>query len=105
MAAVVECPQGRHVAGGASSSRPGGSGALPGMAEAAVAHASRTNLPLGRSRARYARLRHLDEDGHAVHRYLVARVGLENHCAHDSASTDRQGSLLIGCTWFRLKKK
>src|SRR5579864_4247767 len=105
MAPVVECRQGRHVAGGTSPGSPGGSGVLSGLAETAAAHASRTDLPVGRSRARHARLRNLDEDGHAVYRYLVAGAGLENHSAHHSASADRQGSILIGCTWFQLKTK
>ncbi len=40
-----------------------------------LAHASRTYLLVGAGRARPAGLRHLDEDGHAVHRQLVAGAG------------------------------
>src|SRR4051812_44872377 len=56
------------------------------MAAAPAPHASRPHLPVGDRGPRQSRFRDLDEDGHAVHRQLVAGPGLEDSAADHSAS-------------------
>ena len=80
MAAIVERAEGRHVAGGAAAGGSRRGGAVQGLAAAAAAHASRADLPVGPRRPRPTRFRDLDEDGHAVHRQLVAGVWTGKSC-------------------------
>src|SRR5258708_14411956 len=94
MAAVVERAEGRHVAGGSAAGRPRGSGTVSTLAAAPPAHASGSHLPLGDRRARCARLRCLDENGHAIHRQLVAGIRLEDHTSYDPPRPYREGSTL-----------
>src|SRR5208337_2734040 len=85
MAAALERAQGRYVAGGTAAGGSRGSRELSDLAAAAFAHASGIDVPVGREGPRHAGFRHLDEDGHAVHRYVVPGAGLENYSANDSA--------------------
>src|SRR5690348_17562313 len=84
MAAVVECAEGRYVAGGASSGGAGRSGAISALAAAAVADAAGPDLPVGGGRARFDRFRDVDEDGHAVHRQ--DRKSTRLNSSHPSSS-------------------
>src|ERR1051326_2187854 len=95
MAAVVECAERGYVAGGTSSGGARRSGAISALAAAAVADAAGLDLPVGGGRTRFHRFRDVDEDGHAVHRQLVAGVGLEDHSAYDSTGAQRAGRELI----------
>src|ERR1700722_2239263 len=94
MAAVMECAEGRNVAGGSAAGGSRRSRAVSNLAAAAASHASRTDLPVGAGWARPAGLRHLDEDGHAVHRQLVAGAGYQNSSAHNPAGVDGLGRKL-----------
>src|SRR5437588_5556905 len=95
MAATVERLKGRHVsswsaAGGSRRGRSLSTMAAPETADAAGSHVS-----VGCVGPRHAGLRYLDEAGHAIHRYLVSSVRLEDHAAHHPSSLDRQRRKLI----------
>ena len=106
MAAAVERPEGRHVAGGPAARGSRRGGALSALAAAPAAHAAGADLPVGASGARRAGFRHLDENGYAVYRQLVPGAGLENHPSHHSPRRDGQRPAKTDtCTWFLPKKK
>jgi hypothetical protein len=86
---VMERHKRRHVAGRSTAGGPGGGRAISDLAAKASSHAARTNLLVGPGRARQARFRYLDEDGHAIHRYLAIDAGLEYLAAHDPPRYDR----------------
>src|SRR5438105_6637498 len=92
MAATVECLEGRHVTGGSPASSTGGGRELSALAAAPAENAARADLPVGHRGQGYTRFRYLDENGYAIHRYLVARARLEDHSAHYTARTDGQRS-------------
>src|SRR5690349_13089055 len=94
MAPALERFEGRYVASWPAPRRSRGSRTVPDLAAPPPAHAPRPDLPVGRRRTRYRRFRHVDEDGHAVHRQLVAGAGLEDHAEDDSAGVDRAGRAL-----------
>ena len=96
VAAIVERAARRHVAGGAASGGARRGGAVPALAAAAPAHASRPDVPVGDLRARQRGFRDLDEDGHAVHRQLVAGARLEDPAADHSPRADRPRGELRG---------
>src|ERR1700726_5155710 len=96
MAAVVERAQRRHVSGGSAAGCARRGRNVPALAAPAAPHASRPDLPVGRGRARFNRLRDLDENGHAVYRQLVVGSGLADYSSNYSARFDGQGSELIG---------
>src|ERR1700722_4607982 len=94
MAAVVECAEGRDVAGGPTSGGSRRSGDVSNLAAAAVADASGINVPVGAGWARPAGFRYLDEDGYAVHRQLVFGAGCQDSAADHSSGVDGVGSEL-----------
>src|SRR5277367_1420824 len=95
MAAVVECAEGRHVAGGSSAGRPRRSGTLSKMAAPPAQNAAGTHVFVGLGWPRCAGFRNLDENGYAVHRHMVLSARLEDHAAHDSTRADGAGGQLI----------
>src|ERR1700687_2207343 len=90
MAAAMERLEGRHVPGWTSSGGSRRGRNISAMAAPEAADAARSHLRVGRGGPRYAGLRNLDEAGHAIHRYVVAGAGLENHAAHHSSRPDRK---------------
>src|ERR1700677_3370949 len=91
----MERAEGRNVAGGSAAGGSRRSGTVSNLAAAAASHASRTHLPVGAGWTRPVGLRHLDEDGHAVHRQLVAGAGYQNSSAHHPTRVDGLGRELI----------
>src|SRR5258708_38163940 len=97
-----------YVAGGAASGGAGRGGAVQAVAAAEAAHAPGADVFVGDLGAGQRGFRNLDEDGHAVHRQLVAGAGLEDFAADHSAGADRPWGELRKerrGTSFRRKKK
>jgi lipopolysaccharide/colanic/teichoic acid biosynthesis glycosyltransferase len=65
------------------------------MAAPQASHAAGAHVPVGDSGPRRPGFRNLDEDGHAIHRYLVLSARLEDNPTNESASAYGAGSKLI----------
>src|SRR5438067_322896 len=90
----MECAARRYVTG-----RTAARGSYRGRPVSAVAapppaHAARDHLPVGAVRPGRRGLRNLDEDGHAVYRWLVAGARLENPAGYHPARADGTRSQL-----------
>src|ERR1035438_7902016 len=89
VAAVVERAARGYVAGGAASGGAERGGAVSTVAAAAAADASGADVPVGDLGPGQRGFRDLDEDGHAVHRQLVAGARLEDSVADYSPRAGR----------------